>query len=643
MKYNRSKFQRSSLGLTVGALLVTAFSAQAAPTVTRLNPPSNLFALGDPTPPVIARFMADQRFDLQATVQADAGQAISSAVFKVNGTTVAGTVTITPISGGAADRYNITLRAHSHSAAGVHTLSVEATQADAQIATGTGNFEIVRAVNGGRKAKNVIYFIGDGMGIAHRTAARLVKQGSYQGKSMGRLNMDVLPNTALLMTASLDSIVTDSAPGAACYSTGNKSNNGQEGVFPDDTADKWDNPRVEHMGNFLARTQGKALGIVTTSDVEDATPASFAVHTQDRGAGTGVCDMFLDEAVANHNLRVLMGGGRKWFIPQGSPGSGRVGSTTSSGADCVLPADVAAAWNAPIGAVDPARDLIAGFTSAGFTYAPDATTLNGIPANTDRLLGLFNTGNMDVALDKIGERRGGAAVGTVGTFPDQPMLDEMTAKAIQVLSRNPQGFVLMVEAASIDKQAHNMDTERFILDTLELDRSVGIGMSFLESNPDTLLMVTADHECAGINIIGASRVTNAALTTASTAGTGATALRDPVVGIYEAAKFPDYNSMLPDGYPATMDIDYKMLIGYAGNATRFEDWLTNPVPNALPGARDTAGNFSITGQVPGSSAVHTGSDIPMSAAGRGAALIGGVMDNTDPFFKAMQAVIGGAK
>jgi alkaline phosphatase len=643
MKHNRSKFNGTTLGLTVSALLATTFAAQAAPAVTRLNPPSNLFALGEATPPIISRFMADQRFDLQATVQADAGQVITSAVFKVNGNVVPGTVTVTPIPGGAADRFNITLRAASFTTAGVHTLTVEATQGGSQVALGTGNFEIVRAVNGGRKAKNVIYFIGDGMGIAHRTAARLVKQGSYQGKSMGRLAIDTMPNTALLMTASLDSIITDSAPGAACYSTGNKSNNGQEGVFPDDTTDKWDNPRVEHMGNFLARTQGKALGIITTADVEDATPASFAIHTQDRGAGTGICDMFLDEAVANHNLRVLMGGGRKWFIPQGQPGSGRVGSATSSGGDCILPADLATAWNAPLGTVDPGRDLIAGFTSAGFTYAPDATTLNGIPANTDRLLGLFNTGNMDVALDKIAERRGGAAAGTVATFPDQPMLDEMTAKALQVLSRNPQGFVLMVEAASIDKQAHNMDTERFILDTLELDRSVELGLSFLESNPDTLMMVTADHECAGINIIGASRVTNSALTTASTSGGGATALRDPVMGNYEAAKFPDYNNMLADGYPATMDIDYKMLIGYAANATRFEDWLTNPVPNALPASRDTAGNFSITGQVPGTSAVHTGSDIPMSAAGRGAATIGGVMDNTEPFFKAMQAVIGGAK
>jgi len=85
----------------------------------------------------------------------------------------------------------------------------------------------------------------------------------------------------------LNSIITDSAPGAACYSTGNKCNNNQQGVFPDDTLAKFDNPRVELIGEYLGRTEGKALGIVTTADVFDATPAAFGSHTQDRGAGTG--------------------------------------------------------------------------------------------------------------------------------------------------------------------------------------------------------------------------------------------------------------------------------------------------------------------------------------------------------------------
>ncbi|MDB6069425.1 MAG: alkaline phosphatase, partial [Verrucomicrobiales bacterium] len=496
------------LHLALLGLAASAGVAPGAPIVTRLNPTSALFTYDDATPPFISRFMAGQRFDLQATIQADPGTQITAGFFTVDGNPVSSPITITDIGGG---KFSIVLRAYSNLNAGAHTFGLFALQNNFQIASASGNFEVVGTTQLGRKTKNIIYLIGDGMSLAHRTAARIVSKGVAHGKAIDPLAMDTLPVAAILNTPSLNSIITDSAPGAACYSTGNKSNNGQVAVFPDDTSDKWDNPRVEHMGNFLARTQGKALGIVTTADVEDATPAAFSAHTQDRGAGTGICDMFLDEGVANHNLRVLLGGGRKWFIPFGQPGTGRVNTLTGSGADAVVPLELATAWGVPTGALDPTRDLIGDFVTAGFTYAADASALAAVPANTTKLLGLFHSGNMDVSLDKIAARRGGAAVGTVATFPNQPLLEEMTDKALQVLSQNPAGFVLMVEGASIDKQAHNMDSERFVHDTIEFDRAVARCIAFQTANPDTLIMVTADHECAGAAIIGASNVTNAEL------------------------------------------------------------------------------------------------------------------------------------
>jgi alkaline phosphatase len=214
----------------------------------------------------------------------------------------------------------------------------------------------------------------------------------------------------------------------------------------------------------------------------------------------------------------------------------------------------------------------------------------------------------------------------------------------------------MVEAASIDKQAHNMDTERWILDTIEFDRATEVCRQFALRNPDTLVVVTADHECAGINIIGGSRVTDGDLRNRAASGGGASALRSSVVGTYEGAGFPFYPTAV-DGYPVTTDVDFRMLIGYAGNADRYEDWLTNPQPlrdsqqpfnnvaplNTYPNGplnRDLAGGFLVTGQVPDSTAVHTASDVPLSAMGRGAARFSGVMDNTDVFFKIMQAVWG---
>jgi alkaline phosphatase len=273
-----------------------ADAVHADPVVTRLTPPSNLFDTGSPLP-VVARFLPGQRFDLQATVKPDPGRQIVDVRFFVNGTAVA------PLPGGVPG----IRRAYSHATPGTHLLTVIARQDDGKIAAAQGNFQIEMITPAGKRAKNVIFLIGDGMGIAHRTAARIMLHGVSKGKANAPLAMDTFPVTGMVITHSLNSIVTDSAPGAHCYSTGNKGDNNQEGVFPDDTADKFDNPRIENIGEYLRRTQNKALGIVTTADVFDATPASFAVHTQDRGAGTGICDQYLDESDRTGPARAARG------------------------------------------------------------------------------------------------------------------------------------------------------------------------------------------------------------------------------------------------------------------------------------------------------------------------------------------------
>jgi alkaline phosphatase len=267
---------------------------------------------------------------------------------------------------------------------------------------------------------------------------------------------------------------------------------------------------------------------------------------------------------------------------------------------------------------------------------------------------------MNVALDKMDGRRNkargitGRVVDDYG-LPDQPMLDEMTDKALAVLERQAKGFVLMVEGASIDKQAHNMDTERWLLDTIEFDRAIQRAQAFAKAHGDTLVIITADHECSGAALIGGSRVTDARLQELVREGGGAN-LRDKVVGIYEQAGFPKYK-LATDGYPETTDIDYRLLVGYGANADRNEDWRSNDRPlqdsqqpfvkkeplsvyPAGPMARDADGKFMITGQVPGDSAVHTATDIPLSAFGPGAYSFTGVQDNTDVFFKLAQAAYG---
>ena len=114
-----------------------------------------------------------------------------------------------------------------------------------------------------------------------------------------------------------------------------------------------------------------------------------------------------------------------------------------------------------------------------------------------------------------------------------------------------------------------MDTERWMLDTIEFDRAVKVAQSYAATHRDTLVIITADHECSGVALIGGSRVSDARLQELVREG-GSDNLRDKVVGIYEQAGFPKYR-MAGDGYPETTDIDNRLLVGYGANSDRFED------------------------------------------------------------------------
>ena len=195
---------------------------------------------------------------------------------------------------------------------------------------------------------------------------------------------------------------------------------------------------------------------------------------------------------------------------------------------------------------------------------------------------------MNVALDKIDGRRGarrgltGSVVDDFG-FPDQPLLDEMTATALDRAEQaSAKGFVLMVEGASIDKQAHNMDTERWMLDTIEFDRAVKVAQDYAREHGDTLVIVTADHECSGAALIGGSMVTDADLrrprTSAKRHGKScatrwSASTRRPGSRV---------TATRPTVIPEATDIDFRLLVGYGANADRYEDWRSNPHAAARP-------------------------------------------------------------
>ncbi len=666
------KLRPTCLGTLAGSLFLGLTSiAHADPTSVSIMPPNH------------ARLLSGQRFDIRVEGK---GTGPFSATLSIDGkpkaftSGVQGSTTTDGISSPGFGGFN--LRGYSLLKEGTHTLTSTFTDSTGTVTT-SSEIEVMDVDGGRAPIKNIIIMLGDGMGVAHRTAARLVRYGVTGGDPDGYLSMDSFPSTGLVTTHSLNSIVTDSAPGMACYSTGTHSKNGQEGVFPANVINPFFFPRVEYMAEYLHRMQGRSLGLVSTADLEDATPAANAIHTGNRGAGTGVMDQYLDESDSGNTgaygtgLKVLLGGGRRWALPSDQFGSSRTTTTDYP----ALPADLAKAWGLPAaasGVQDPARNLLTDYASAGFSYVDSTTSLKTAMAPEDppqKLLGLFAYGNMNVALDKLAKRRGKLLPGTT-TFavddyhaPDQPMLDEMTGAALTVLgNKNRNGFVLMVEGAHIDKQSHAMDAERAVNETLEFDRAVGVARDFAENvDRRTVVIVLADHECSGFSIIGALNTTIAAVQALPPDG----AVTDPnvqparqkAVGTYDAAGFPKYN-ILADGYPESMDIDGKLLFGYGANGDRWETLLQRPRPiidsllptvirtelgtagyPADPASRSQMDGYFIRGQAVGKDqAVHTASDIPISAFSPRQAVsqqFVGVQRNTDVFVKLMRAALGG--
>jgi alkaline phosphatase len=663
------------------ALLVSIFTLACATAAGAL--PSSVALV----PPDGARVLEGQRFDIRVEGQ---GAGPYTATLTLDGKPLAftsgapGTATTDGISAAGWGGFN--RRGHAISQPGLHTLQATFTDASGSV-TVSSKVQVLgiggRPEDDRHASKNVIIFLGDGMGVSHRTAARIVKFGVAGGDPLGHLEMDGFPGTGLVSTHSLNSIVTDSAPGMACYSTGAHAYNSQEGVYPAHVTSPFFQPRVEYMGEYLHRVKGTSLGIVSTADLEDATPAANMVHTGNRNLGTGIVDQYLDER-DNSGLAVLLGGGRRWFLPSGTWGSSRTAATDYAG----LPSDLLASWGLPAsaaGVADPARDLLTEFQGAGFAYADSASSLKStLAASPHKLLGLFGYGNMNVALDKVAKRRAPAAHGVVDDYhaPDQPMLDEMTEAALKVLSANRKGFVLMVEGAHIDKQSHLMDPDRAIGEVLEFDNAIGVARRFADKAGDTVIVVLADHECSGFSLIGALNRFDAKGAFLGTAGSVAatTALasdaatldpakapeRQKAVGTYDAAGFPHYALNAADGYPESMDVDGKVLVGYGASGDRYETLLWKPIPvidSLLPSEikaemkangygsepiqrLSDVNGFYLRGNVGGGQAVHTAADIPVSAysTGNGAwKEFVGVQTNTDVFYKLMRAALAGER
>ena len=284
------------------------------------------------------------------------------------------------------------------------------------------------------QAKNIILFIGDGMGINQIYTARVYQNGPDQP-----LELEQFEEKSLIRTCSLTGI-TDSGAAGTALATGHKTLNTRIGVDPKG------NPLTSILE--LARLEGKSVGLVTTDQVVGATPATFALHKPNRYNFSLLAQDYLS---ARPDL--LLGGGRKWFLRKERGGS-----------------------------------LIKKAEQIGYLVVFDRKQLKAVPEETVRLLGLFALREMTYVFDRTPET-------------SEPELKEMTQTALKLLSHNPEGFFLMVEGARIDHACHRTDLKRSIYEVLSLNQAVIIAKDFQKTHPDTLILLTADHETGGLEVI----------------------------------------------------------------------------------------------------------------------------------------------
>lgn len=293
--------------------------------------------------------------------------------------------------------------------------------------------------------RGVILFVGDGMGVASLTAARIHK-GAREGKSppsAALLRMDQAPRACLVRTASADAMVTDSAAGMTAMVTGAKVPNGVLSL------DVTTGTPLETLLE-VAEARGMSTGIVTTTTLTHATPAALYAHAENRRAEAEIATSVLpggDNPAIGDGVEVLLGGGREFFLPAASAGG---------------------------------RDLVAELRAAGYTYVEDAAGLSGAAGAAEKLLGLFADSHMAFEADRVASES------------VQPSLAAMTRSALQVLRRNPRGFFLMVEGGRIDHAHHYNNGRRAIADVLAFDDALATALE--QGTARDVIFVTADHD-----------------------------------------------------------------------------------------------------------------------------------------------------
>ncbi|MGD9509834.1 MAG: alkaline phosphatase [Geminicoccaceae bacterium] len=329
------------------------------------------------------------------------------------------------------------------------------------------------------QAKNVILVVGDGMGFSTVTAARIFEgqQRGVDGES-NILAWEAFPHMAASKTYSSDAQITDSAPSAVAMTTGVKTINDVMGINHTSKLDSCDDQKNKAVTTLweMAESIGMSTGLVTTATATHATPGATYSHIASRdwesdaamppeaiAAGCADIARQLVEMRYGDGLEVAMGGGRANFLPdtvddpedEGKKGKRKDGR------------DLTKAWLERYG------------NSGAFVWNQEQFDQLD-PANVDHVLGLFEMSHMEFDYDRPKDKAG------------EPSLAEMAGKAIDILSKNPEGFVLLVEGGRVDHGSHAGNAFRTLTDAVALNEAVKTILRKVDLD-ETLVVVTGDH------------------------------------------------------------------------------------------------------------------------------------------------------
>lgn len=473
-----------------------------------------------------------------------------------------------------------------------------------------------------RRARNVILFVGDGMGVTTVTASRILAgqlTTPNQGGEENLLSFEKLPYLAHSKTYQVNQQVADSAPTMTALITGYKARDGMLSVDPfkvlrnDDFAASAD-PR-SHLETLLEKAESRGLwtGVVSTATVTHATPGACYAHTSHRNAESAadlaelvrrtgrdpgglkdIAAQLLDFRVRpttlngkpSQGLEVVLGGGRSKFMldSQTDPEDPKKKGEQTT------------------------RDLVKEWKDRGGAYVTNQQEFAALePRTTGPVLGLFEPGYMQYELDRKGE----------------PSLAEMTETAIRILKQGPKGFFLMVEAGRIDHALHAGNAKRALYDTIALAKAVETARALV--GDDTLILVTADHSHT-LTMSGYPKRGN------------------PILGLVvgnDAVGEPETKPALAlDGKPYTT-LGFANGPGTICNCTRNEQGQTvcDCPPRADLSAEDTAANdFRQQSLVPGNSETHGGEDVAIYARGPWAHLVQGTMEQNAVYWVMAKAL-----